>query len=46
MDYLRKHVRLGYTIVIWNGIGFDFDILAEESEMPEECKAIASVMWI
>lgn len=31
----------GYTILTWNGLGFDFDILAEESGMFEECKDLA-----
>ena len=31
----------GATILTWNGLGFDFDILAEESGMPEECKQLA-----
>ena len=41
VEYLGKRLSLGYTIVTWNGIGFDFDILAEESRMPEECRSIA-----
>ncbi len=28
-------------LVTWNGLGFDFDILAEESGMYDECKALA-----
>jgi hypothetical protein len=31
----------GYTIVTWNGLGFDFDVLAEESGMYEQCKELA-----
>ena len=27
----------GFTIVTWNGLGFDFDVLAEESGLPREC---------
>jgi hypothetical protein len=30
-----------YTLLTWNGLGFDFDILAEESGMYKECKALA-----
>lgn len=30
-----------YTILTWNGLGFDFDVLAEESGMHEECKELA-----
>ena len=33
VQYLETQVECGYTIVTWNGIGFDFDILAEESGM-------------
>ena len=31
VNYLSRMVSAGYTIVTWNGVGFDFDILAEES---------------
>ena len=31
--YLTSKVEQGYTILTWNGLGFDFDILAEESRM-------------
>ena len=31
----------GYTLVSWNGLSFDFNILAEESGMPEECARLA-----
>src|SRR5439155_6808768 len=34
-------VRLGYTLVTWNGVGFDLDILAEESWMIQQCKELA-----
>jgi hypothetical protein len=40
-DYLAVQVLKGYTILTWNGIGFDFDILAEESGMLEECRRLA-----
>ena len=32
----------GFTIVTWNGLGFDFDVLAEESELAEECRRLAA----
>jgi hypothetical protein len=41
VDYLSQHVALGYTIVTWNGIGFDFDILGEESGMHDKCNVLA-----
>jgi hypothetical protein len=31
----------GYTLVSWNGLGFDFNVLAEESGMPEQCARLA-----
>lgn len=39
--YLLDRTREGHTIVTWNGTGFDFDILAEESGMIAECKGLA-----
>jgi len=41
VDYLRSMVDRGYTILTWNGLAFDFDVLAEESGMPEQCKSLA-----
>ena len=41
VKYLGRQVKAGYMIVTWNGIGFDFDILAEESGMHEKCKSLA-----
>jgi hypothetical protein len=41
VDYLSQRVTMGYTIVTWNGIGFDFDILAEESGLHKQCKSLA-----
>lgn len=31
----------GYEIVTWNGLSFDFDVLAEESGMYKECAELA-----
>lgn len=31
----------GYTIVTWNGLGFDFDVLAEESGLHKACRDLA-----
>ena len=31
----------GFTLVTWNGLGFDFDVLGEESGMPLECAELA-----
>jgi hypothetical protein len=41
IDYLEEKVKCGYKIVTWNGLGFDFHILAEESEMLDKCKRLA-----
>jgi len=40
VEHLMIQVQHGYTVVTWNGVGFDFDILAEESRMVEECKRL------
>jgi hypothetical protein len=42
VEYLVSQVENGYTIVTWNGLGFDFDILAEESGMLQVCRELAS----
>ena len=41
VELLSEYVNIGYTIVSWNGCGFDFRILAEESGMVEECAHLA-----
>ena len=38
---LQAFVAAGYTLLTWNGLGFDFDILAEESGMWEVCRDLA-----
>jgi hypothetical protein len=38
---LLNLVKDGFAIITWNGLGFDFDILAEESGMYKECKELA-----
>jgi hypothetical protein len=39
--YLEAALETGSTILTWNGLGFDFDVLAEESGALERCKALA-----
>jgi hypothetical protein len=39
VDYLRIMASQGCTILTWNGASFDFDVLAEESESLEDCRA-------
>lgn len=41
VNFLSSLTESGYKIVTWNGLGFDFDVLAEESGMWDECRAIA-----
>ena len=38
---LMAYANDGYTFVTWNGCGFDFRLLAEESGMVEECGELA-----
>jgi len=43
-DYLFDKVALGYTIMTWNGLGFDFRVLAEECSpgiIPQQLAALA-----
>jgi hypothetical protein len=39
--YLEAAVETGFTLLTWNGLGFDLDILAEESGASGACKALA-----
>ncbi len=41
IHYLEKKVDSGYTIITHNGLGFDFDILAEESGQFSACRNLA-----
>ncbi|HKM47416.1 MAG TPA: ribonuclease H-like domain-containing protein [Terriglobales bacterium] len=41
IDFLTTQVKNGYTIVTHNGLGFDFDVLAEESGRLNDCKKLA-----
>ena len=41
VDFLTAQVENGYTIVTHNGLGFDFDVLAEESGRPDDCRKLA-----
>lgn len=42
LDYLCEQIAKGYTLLTWNGLAFDFDILAEESDDLARCVALAS----
>lgn len=39
---MNELVNAGYTIVTWNGLGFDFPVLQSETESVELCKTIAA----
>jgi hypothetical protein len=41
VKYLTEMAEAGFTILTWNGLGFDFDILAEESGAAASCKECA-----
>lgn len=41
VQYLTVQAESGYTILTWNWLGFDFDILAEESGLLQECRCLA-----
>ena len=41
LDFLGSQVADGFTILSWNGLGFDFDILAEESGRHDLCRQLA-----
>jgi len=41
VDHLLIEMEAGKTILTWNGAGFDFDVLAEESGRLEDCQWIA-----
>lgn len=38
---LMAFAREDYTILTWNGLGFDFNVLAEESGLLKECSDLA-----
>ena len=38
VDALLAYVTQGYTILTWNGAGFDFDILSEEADALHDCR--------
>lgn len=41
IEQLKSFVEEGYTLVTWNGLSFDFDVLAEESGLPIDCAELA-----
>ena len=41
VDQLTGLVKDGYTLVTWNGLAFDLDVLAEESDAGDVCRDLA-----
>jgi hypothetical protein len=41
VKYLQDAARQGIQILTWNGLSFDFDVLAEESECWDACRDLA-----
>jgi hypothetical protein len=41
VEYLSRMAAAGFTILTWNGVGFDLDILAEESGAIADCQECA-----
>jgi hypothetical protein len=41
VHYLEDRVTEGYNLLTWNGLGFDMDILAEESGLLDACRRLA-----
>lgn len=42
IEYLLQMSKQGYTLLTWNGLGFDWDILAEESNSLGTCRELAT----
>ena len=45
VHYLEDRTKEGYTLLTWNGLGFDFDILAEESDCSPNAAPWRSTTW-
>jgi hypothetical protein len=41
VDHLTRMAADGYTVLTWNGLGFDFDVLAEEAGALDACRELA-----
>ncbi len=41
VNFLTESANCGSTILTWNGLGFDFDILAEACGLVDECRQLA-----
>jgi len=41
VEHLRQLTDRGYILLTWNGLGFDLNVLAEESDALEQCRDLA-----
>jgi hypothetical protein len=41
VEYLQSMALSGFTLLTWNGLGFDFNVLAEESSLWKPCIEMA-----
>jgi hypothetical protein len=41
VDELMRLVAKGYTLLTWNGLGFDLDVLGEEADLRQPCRTLA-----
>lgn len=41
LDFLLEQTKARYTVLSFNGLGFDFDVLAEESGRLDDCRQLA-----
>ena len=41
IDFLLDRTRDGYTLLSFNGLGFDLDVIAEESGRLDDCRQLA-----
>jgi RNase_H superfamily len=41
INFLLEQTTAGYTLLSFNGLGFDFDVLAEESGRLDDCRQLA-----
>ena len=41
VNALVRMVAHGYTLLTWNGLGFDLEVLTEEADAHQQCRALA-----
>jgi len=41
LAYLQQAAEAGYTLLSWNGVGFDFEVLGDESNSMDTCARLA-----